>query len=489
MRVGTSLKNKLILASISLIITLLALEIIARLYMPQLAPVSVREGLYTNILPLVTSAGGPPIALKNLSRWGVKLKEEKKDGEIRIFILGESSVEGSPFDINASIAAMLLDRLRELLPGREITVVNMGRSSSVSANVYYYLLYVSRYSPDFIVFYMGMNDTVGMPGEQCMPLLHPHIHGVWRSLVEHSWLLWLTRTYGPQFLWLATDKRDWNPPTDCPMPTFDLWFDILVKTARAISPNVIVVNPVRSVAVEFEENREHPENLTKMSEQYRELLACELTEGCDYSAMLKEKLKLEKSKDEEIRREKHNYQVSARASAWKKAAMNYGAEHIELDRIFESASRHNILAEDFFADWLHLLPKGYLFIAHLVGERIRSMITGLPERAVEVPKKEDVKRYIEASTVSGVPIAFSQFRFGLALTVVPGLKFIVESFPKEICERKRFCNEIELAELALGWLRVQAGLDHGLRPELLEEFKEFDPLKDYFSKERMFGRN
>ncbi|MBM4387503.1 MAG: hypothetical protein FJ088_07160 [Deltaproteobacteria bacterium] len=334
-----------------------------------------------------------------------------------------------------------------------------------------------------------MNDTVGMPGEQCMPLLHPDIHGFWRGLVEHSWLLWLTRTYGPQFFWLATDKKDWNPPTDCPAPTFDLWFDILVKTARAIAPGVIVVNPVRSSAAVMEENWMFPENLPNMSRTYKELLACELTEECDYSARLKESIMQMSSSKDEGHFNAREDQIFIRASAWKKAAVNSGAEHIELDKIFESASKHNILAGEFFADWLHLLPRGYLFIARLVGERIRTMATGLPERPVGTPKPEDVKRYVEACAVSGVPIIMSQFKFGLALTAVPGLKFIVESFPKEICEKKGFCEEVELAELALGWLRVKAGLEHGLRPELLEKFRDFDPLKDYFSKDRMFGRD
>jgi hypothetical protein len=53
---------------------------------------------------------------------------------------------------------MLHDHLGASLPGRDVTVVNMGRGAGTTMDSYYFLATIARLSPDFIVFYQGGND-------------------------------------------------------------------------------------------------------------------------------------------------------------------------------------------------------------------------------------------------------------------------------------------------------------------------------------------
>jgi len=475
--------------------------------MPHLAPTKVRDGLYRNVLPLLTGTGGKPIPLWDLHTHGERLGEEKAEGEVRIFVTGESSVEGSPFDVHASMPAMLRDELHRRFPKKKVTVVNLGRSSSIAANTFYYVLYMRRYEPDFVVFFMGMNDTDGMPGEQCAPARHPRLHRVWRSMVGSSWALWLVRAYGPQLLWSYSSRTDWYPPKDCPKQTFPAWTRILTEQARDIGARVVVATPVSSAATQLERSRTQGESskLPVLSPDYVRTLRCALEERCDLSAHLLEVLDKavwyakmcdlvgavegpeqgDSLADRWCRThpgtllEKHKLTVGYRAQAWKEAAEAHGAEYIDFGRALEAASPHGILAERFFADRQHLLPLGYLYLARLVAARIEAALAGEPAREVVAPTEEEVQPYLDDVWASSVEVALEQVARGWYVTGVPGLLYAVEVFPPERCAKKRpaFCAQIELAAVTLGWLRRRAGLDPGVPPELLPRVESFEVMK------------
>ena len=283
-----SLLKRLLLAFASLALTLAVLELVARLYMPSLAPTKLRDGVYRNTLPLLTGTAGKPIPLRDLRSFGERLDEQKAAGELRIFVTGESSVDGSPFDVHASMPTMLYDELRRAFPKRSLTVVNLGRSSSIAANTFYYVLYMRRYEPDYVVFYMGMNDADGMPGEQCAPARHPRLHRAWRSLVSSSWAAWLVRAYGPQLLWSVSPRKSWYPPKDCPEQTFATWTGILTREARAMGAKVVIATPVVSAAAQLEatSTQDESSDLPILKEDYLETLRCTLDDGCDLINML-----------------------------------------------------------------------------------------------------------------------------------------------------------------------------------------------------------
>jgi len=76
----------------------------------------------------------------------------------RVFVLGESSVEGVPYGPQYAFPAYLERRLRAALPGRTVEVVNCG----VSAIGSWHLLRIARevlaYQPDLVMVYAGHND-------------------------------------------------------------------------------------------------------------------------------------------------------------------------------------------------------------------------------------------------------------------------------------------------------------------------------------------
>ncbi len=480
----TPLKVKLAMAATSLLLLLVVLEIAARLMMPNLAPVRIRDGYYGNPLPLITGSG-PPLSLKYLPE-GARLPEQKAEGEMRVFVYGESSVAGSPFDANVSVCAMLHDELREAFPGRKVSVVNMGRPGSICTNVYYYLLAARRLSPDWAVFFMGFNDDEREVGEQCAAVTRPRLHAAWRSLAESSWALWLARAFGPQYVWALTAKKDWHPAKDCARGSFGWWTDHLVRTAMEGGAKVVIATPVVSVERKLELLREDrgAGRPGAMSDVYKKLLACRLDESCDHKALFAATLAAPEGSRSESSNpttllEQHYHDVEVRADAWRRASEANGAELIELHRLLAEKTPGGVTGSPHFADWLRLLPHGYLYLARLARERIRAVETGLPERPIEMPTRADVQPYLDASQVSGVKSALDQFFRRDFLTGLPTFEYALETWPPGFCERKRFCSELDLARVALGWLRREAGLPHGLDPELAKRIDTYDPKAPY----------
>ncbi len=503
---------KLLLAFCSLAIPFLALEIAARQWLPSIAPVRVDESLYDNPLPLLTGHAGPGIAFENLPV-GNRMPEAKRPNEVRIFVVGESSVAGSPLDVRASPPAMLADDLQARFPDRTISVVNMGRPGSVSANAFYYTRFISRYDPDFIVYYMGTNDAPEMMGEQCAPVKHPYIHALWRAAVRRSEALWVVRAFGVHLLWAATEHDRWYSDRRCPSRSFHLWTRILVAEARRAGATVIIATPVISAAVVFEPNtggsrfREPRE----LDPQYRELLACALEDDCDLGPIMDTALAADRFSDVRdlgsdwcdqvtevdadpatarraslCRRWRSTTEVTAldiheeylayRAVAWRHAAEEEGAEVIEFGELLRQASPGEILAEEYFADRVHLFPHGYLYLARLISARIEHVMTGESERVTAPPSPAEARQYEERTGVSGIDIAFEQLVWGWYLTGLPMLEYAQTAFPVESCADRDLCVDVEYARIAIGWLRSIVGLDPALPPELAPQLEAFDPV-------------
>jgi hypothetical protein len=502
-----SMRKKAALALGTVCVTVAALELAARLYMPLRGPVLLREGYYENPLPLITGPIGDGSARTPA---GERLPEAKAPGELRVFVLGESSVWGAPLDTAAAMPAMLLDDLRARAPGRRFTVVNMGRPGSISANVYYYLLFIRRYSPDFVVFYMGMNDSDSLGGEQCLLAAHPAAHAAWRPLVERSWLLWTARAFGPTAVWAVTGKwRSELEGRDCAKPPFPAWTRLLVETARKAGAKAVIATPVQNVAEEIGPQDLDPAALpapSTLAPAYRRLLACELSDGCDFSAALEAAFvarhaarKAGRTDDPKRRELEERFlagmaperrdaamrgryisfcalEVEDKARAWREAADAGGAEVVEFHRVLTGLSPRGLLSEKWFSDSLRLRPEGYLLLARLIGSRIAFVLDGVPERPASVPRPGDAAGYVEAARASGVHNVLEQFRYGRYMSLVPGLKAAATAYSPRACARKGFCDEIEWDRLALGWLRREAGLPHGLRPPLAARLPGFSPL-------------
>jgi tetratricopeptide (TPR) repeat protein len=91
-------------------------------------------------------------------------RRRKAVGALRIFCLGESSMFGTPYDMNANIPGIVRKQLRRLIPGREVEVVNWG-ASAINSNVVRDLApAMVRFQPDAVFVYLGHNELYGPDG-------------------------------------------------------------------------------------------------------------------------------------------------------------------------------------------------------------------------------------------------------------------------------------------------------------------------------------
>ena len=88
----------------------------------------------------------------------------KRPDTKRIFMLGESTMAGFPFDYNATAPFLLKDRLQRLLPQYHIEMVNFALSAVNSYTVLDMIGELAPYQPDAYVVYVGHNEFYGALG-------------------------------------------------------------------------------------------------------------------------------------------------------------------------------------------------------------------------------------------------------------------------------------------------------------------------------------
>ena len=129
----------------------------------------------------------PRIARRYFLQEGVAIPEpsddlfeiEKRPNTKRIFMLGESTMQGFPFDYNATAPRLLQDRLRQLLPKYNIEVINGGLSAVNSYAVLDFVDELMEYRPDAFVIYAGHNEFYGAMGVGSTEYL-----GRWRGPIK-----------------------------------------------------------------------------------------------------------------------------------------------------------------------------------------------------------------------------------------------------------------------------------------------------------------
>jgi tetratricopeptide (TPR) repeat protein len=107
------------------------------------------------------------------------LLQAKKNNSFRVLCLGESAMFGVPFQIGATIPALVRKQLRHLYPDMEIEVINLG-ASAINSNVIREMVpeFLSL-EPDLVLVYTGHNEFFGPEGigaswlEQQLPFLTP----------------------------------------------------------------------------------------------------------------------------------------------------------------------------------------------------------------------------------------------------------------------------------------------------------------------------
>jgi tetratricopeptide (TPR) repeat protein len=102
------------------------------------------------------------------------MKQHKTAHGFRVMCIGESSMFGTPYAMDATIPALLRKQLRHLCPDRDIEVINLG-AAAVNSNV---VLDITKHlfelQPDLILLYVGHNEFYGPDGVGA-PLLERHL--------------------------------------------------------------------------------------------------------------------------------------------------------------------------------------------------------------------------------------------------------------------------------------------------------------------------
>jgi hypothetical protein len=179
---------------------------------------------------------------------GYKLPKDKPAGQLRIAVLGGSTVEiASTFDF--TLPGSLKTLLQQRYPGRDIEVINAGIQSSVSRQSLVQLLVtVVDYHPDIVILYDGGND-IGLPltyesrpnfpynfqtMEEAWNLYrHEHRVPLWQIALERSHVYRLVRAR------LNPKQRDVVPSADEPYAGVNA-----VPVQRVISDSSFAVNQI-----------------------------------------------------------------------------------------------------------------------------------------------------------------------------------------------------------------------------------------------------
>lgn len=96
--------------------------------------------------------------------WPDPFLKVKTDRTFRIFVLGESSAAGYPYDLNATFSQEIERRLTLLYPGWNIEVVNTGMSAISSYTLLDLTDPIIEQKPDAILIYTGHNEYYGALG-------------------------------------------------------------------------------------------------------------------------------------------------------------------------------------------------------------------------------------------------------------------------------------------------------------------------------------
>jgi len=94
----------------------------------------------------------------------------KKTNTFRVFVLGESSAAGFPYEPTGSYSRYIRNRLQLLFPQQNIEVVNVSMAAINSIVIKDLLPEVLKQEPDLILLYVGHNEYYGVFGAASQPL-------------------------------------------------------------------------------------------------------------------------------------------------------------------------------------------------------------------------------------------------------------------------------------------------------------------------------
>ena len=489
------LTARVALAGATLLATVLVLEALARVVwaVAPVAPWQVRDGVYHHSLGLVNglSWSTPQTAPSDARR----LSRSAEENEIRVFVFGESSVQGSPWGVDVSAPAMLYDQLSPRLGDRQLTVVNMGRGGAMLLDTYYYLQAVARFEPDVIIFYQGTNDRFDSGVELCLPVNRPRLHALWRWHVEHSRLLWFVRARAPTLVRgeRAGDVPGSSRPAGCSEHEgLSAWTDVVLGLAERTGAHVIVATPVFTSmgSAEYTRARDARERgftwvVDHLEGRYRELVVCSLDADCtlhdavgDLHAGDDAARPSPPADSDELL---HNNMVGVEGTLedlrqiWFDAAERHGASRVDFLAVARARAPRGMLLPPFMVDSVHLSLDGYALLAATLAATTEVVLNGAhrPADASTIPQP-DTSRYVarlDRHAAAGGALDYCAINRSEGATWLQGGAMIVGVGLMQTAWET--CHD-ETAGLALGWLHGRLDVPSSLPPAVVERAARVD---------------
>jgi len=166
-------KRRLFLAiTISLpLVVLLVAEMLLRIFGWGGYPAAIRRiGTLPSgaTLCIVEPTASTPYFFANPTRPGYAEQSNfvmpKPADTLRIFLIGESAAKGYPQPRNLAMSVFLQAMLADLLPQKNIEVINLGTTAIASFPLIYQVRDALKFDPDLFIFYLGNNEFFGAYG-------------------------------------------------------------------------------------------------------------------------------------------------------------------------------------------------------------------------------------------------------------------------------------------------------------------------------------
>ncbi len=215
-----------------------------------LAATGFERPLYAGLPPGVTTywipwsePGAPdgftrsfPRSYKNFPEEQPIFVAEKPPNGYRVFVLGESSVQGLPFEVG-SFCDWLRIRLRAMLPERFVEVVNAGNPGWHAKEIRTLARESARHAPDLMIWMVGHNEMVP---QNVLALREEHERPLWHaatSLVNGLRVRHALARFVPKFSLKRETFHDRKP--DDFRPCYDAELPLLKRRFREATAGVV----------------------------------------------------------------------------------------------------------------------------------------------------------------------------------------------------------------------------------------------------------
>ena len=425
-------------------------------------------------LCLVEPAASKPYFFANPTRPGyadqTTFVMPKPADTVRIFLVGESAAKGYPQPRNLAMSSFLQAMLADVLPGRNVEVINMGTTAVASFPLVYMVKDALKFDPDLFVFYLGNNEFFGAYGTaslNAVGTMSPRVLRVWRALrglaVTQALGSWLhgrpqeNRTLMEEMIGRIVIGKD-SPLRKAAARNLAVNLGAMLDHLDAASVPAIVCTTAGNEAglapLGGDVSGETNSSARALFLRAQELL----TQGDREAA----KATFLAARDADTMPWRP---TSATEEAVREAARQAGAVFCDVAEILRSESPDGVIGWEFMDDHVHLSLKGQARVAQAIAEAMTELP---PPWRISPEALEGLADWKTHAQRLGANF-YDDYRVKHTLRVLFGVDFMKRARPEAFERYKRACRQAEagmspaVLAAAREWqtMRPHAG---GLRP-------------------------